>query len=288
MLIRDFYLNKNFVLSFEVFPPKNNNEIEPLYKTITELKELKPDFVSVTYGAGGGTKEKTVEITSKIKNEIKIEAMAHLTCVNTTKEQIELVLSQLKEKNIQNILALRGDPPLGEEKIYKGDFKYAYQLVEFIKKNDNWSIGVAGYPEGHPDSKNLEEDVNYLKLKIDSGADFVITQLFYDNTDFYKFLDLARKKGINKPIIPGIFPIFNFNTIKKITSLCKAKIPSNLYSKLEKNQDNIEETEKIGIEYAINQAQELINNGVNGLHFYTMNKSRQIKIIISQLSFKNV
>lgn len=281
MLIKDFYKKKDFVLSFEVFPPKNDNDMESLYKTIYELKELSPDYVSVTYGAGGGTRDKTVEIASKIKNEIKIESMAHLTCVNSSKNFIQTILEQLKSKNVYNILALRGDLPVGAVGDYVWDFKYAYQLVEFIRKNDDWSIAVAGYPEGHFDAKDLDQDIEHLKLKVDSGADFIITQLFFDNNDYYRFVDKALKKGIDKPIIPGIFPILNFNAIKKITSLCGAKIPKLLYEKLEKSMDDSLETEKIGIEYAINQVQDLIKNGVKGMHFYTMNRSKQIKEIVS-------
>ena len=168
-----------------------------------------------------------------------------------------------------------------------GGFEYAFELVRYIKNHNDWSIAVAGYPEGHPDTKNLKEDINYLKMKVDSGADVVITQIFFDNTNFYKFREIAAKKGINVPIIPGVFPILNFKTIQKITSLCGARIPDVLYKKLLNAQDAqypIEETEKIGIDYAIKQSEDLLNNGIQGLHFYTMNKSKQIKQIFSALT----
>jgi methylenetetrahydrofolate reductase (NADPH) len=286
-LLKDIYKRNCSALSFEVFPPKKEYEIETLYETIKDLKELNPDFISVTYGSGGGTKDKTVEICSKIKNEYNIETMAHLTCVNSSKSFVISVLEELKKNNIKNILALRGDPPKDSnpgDNIY-GDFKYASDLVRFIKTHGDWSIAVAGYPEGHQAAKSIEEDVDYLKLKVDCGADVIITQLFFDNNDFYRFRDLAVKKGIDKPIIPGIFPIFNFNTIKKITSLSNAKIPQDLFEKISMVQDSIEEVEKIGIEHAVSQADDLLKNGVPGLHFYSMNKSAQIKKIVRSINF---
>ena len=289
MYLRDMYKKNKIVISFEVFPPKKEYDISKLYDTILDLKSLDPNFVSVTYGAGGGTKAKTVEIASTIKNMINTEAVAHFTCVNSTKSEITDVLNQLKKNNIKNILALRGDPPAGQKNFTKmlGGFEYAFELVRYIKNHNDWSIAVAGYPEGHPDTKNLKEDINYLKMKVDSGADVVITQIFFDNTNFYKFREIAAKKGINVPIIPGVFPILNFKTIQKITSLCGARIPDVLYKKLLNAQDAqypIEETEKIGIDYAIKQSEDLLNNGIQCLHFYTMNKSKQIKQIFSALT----
>jgi len=285
MYLRDIYNNNKIVKSFEVFPPKKEYDVTKLYETIKDLKPVNPDFVSVTYGAGGTTRDRTVEIASYIKNNLNIEVVAHFTCVNTSKEQIITVLDDLKEKNIKNILALRGDPPQ-DQSFYNesfNDFKYAYKLVEFIKKYNDWSIAVAGYPEGHQESKSLEDDINYLKLKVDSGADLIITQLFFDNNDFYRFRDLAVKKGINVPIVPGIFPILNYNAITKITSLCGAKIPFKLNEKLDANKDFKDEIEKIGIEYAVNQINDLLKNNLPGIHFYTMNKSLQIKEIFNQL-----
>ena len=285
MLIRDILKGKKFLLSFEVFPPKKESDVENLYETIVELKELTPDFVSVTYGAGGSTRDKTVEIASHIKNNIGIEAMAHLTCVNSTKEDIKNVLKQLSDKNIENILALRGDPPAGEENFTKtiGGFGYASELVEFIKNNGDWSIGVAGYPEGHIQTPNLKEDIKNLKKKIDNGGDFILTQLYFDNKDFLEFRDLAHKNGINVPIIPRIFPILNYKAIKKISVLCGAKIPQDLLDRLDKNQENADAIENIGIEYAIKQSIELLKYDIPGIHFYTMNKSKQIKQIYNEI-----
>jgi methylenetetrahydrofolate reductase (NADPH) len=288
MKLNEIYRQNKLIKSFEIFPPKADYDILNLYNTIEDLKLLNPDFVSVTYGAGGGTRNKTVEIASYIKNKIGIETVAHLTCVNSSKDDIANVLISLKENNIKNILALRGDPPLGTTNITEslGGFKYAYQLIEFIKSQGDWSIAVAGYPEGHNESKSFEENIEYLKLKVDRGADLIISQLFFNNEDFYRFRDEAVKKGINIPIIPGIFPILNFNAIKKIASLCGAKIPHDLLNKLENSKDSAVETEKIGIEYATKQTADLIKNGVKGIHFYSMNKSRQIKLIFDNIFIK--
>lgn len=285
MYIRDIYKQKKTIISFEVFPPKQEYNIGKLYETIIDLKKLNPDFVSVTYGAGGGTRAKTLEIGSKIKNEIGIETVVHFTCVNTTKEDILNILNELNSYNIKNILALRGDTPLGQNNFTKtiGGFEYAYELVKFIKEHGDWSIAVAGYPHTHPDSKDIEEDIDYLKMKVDSGADLIVSQLFFDNKYFYKFRDLAVKKGINIPIVPGIFPILNFNGIEKAITLSNAVIPDDLYKRLEAVKDDPDATEKIGIENAVKQSEDLIKNGVPGLHFYTMNKSRQIVDIFNKL-----
>ena len=207
------------------------------------------------------------------------------TCVNSTENEISQTLKKLKQNNIKNILALRGDPPANQKNFTKkiNGFEYASDLIKFIKKNNNWSIAAAGYPEAHQDAKNLNEDIDYLKLKVDSGADIIITQMFFNNDYFYKFRDIAESKGITIPIIPGIFPILNFQAIKKITSLCGATLPKKLYKNLEQAQNNTEDTEKIGIEYAIEQSNNLLDNGIPGLHFYTMNKSSQIKQIIQEI-----
>ncbi len=287
MYIRDIFKTGKKIKSFEIFPPKQDFDVSKLFLTINELKELNPDFVSVTYGAGGGTRDKTVDIASKIKNQINIEAVAHFTCVNSSKDDIISVLNKLKMNNIQNILALRGDPPSGQKNFTEtiGGFKYAYQLVEFIKQLDNYSIIVAGYPTCHPDSSGLDEDIKYLKLKVDMGADLIITQLFFENETFYRFREMAYKRGIKVPIVPGIIPILNFNAIKKMISLSNARIPDTLYKKLEKVKDFPEEIEKIGIDFAITQSLDLFKNGVPGLHLYTMNKSREIKKIFEGIKY---
>ncbi|MBE9547483.1 MAG: methylenetetrahydrofolate reductase [NAD(P)H] [Proteobacteria bacterium] len=287
MKISDMLLKKKFVLSFEVFPPVKDGNIESLFSTIRELEELKPDFISVTYGAGGSTRDKSIEIASKVKNEFNKEVLAHLTCVQTTKDDILGILDEFKKKNIENILALRGDPPKGETEFVKteGGFGYANELVEFIKSNDGFSIGVAGYPEGHIEAPSLEADLINLKRKVDAGADFIITQLFFNNGDFYRFRDSTIKTGIRVPIIPGIFPILNYKQVYRIASLCGAKIPSRLEQKIYKLKEKPDEIEKYGIEYATIQAEDLIKNDVDGLHIYSMNKSYPAKQIVAELPY---
>jgi methylenetetrahydrofolate reductase (NADPH) len=286
MKISNILAQKAFVLSFEVFPPVREGNLESLYTTIEELKTLKPDFISVTYGAGGKTKETSVEIAAKVRNEFKMDVLAHLTCVQATKDDIEKILDEFKNEHIENILALRGDPPEGETHFVRteGGFGYAGDLVAFIKENNHFSIGVAGYPEGHPEAPSLEVDLKNLKRKIDAGADFIITQLFFNNDCFYKFRDRAQKMKIHAPIIPGIFPILNYKQIKKIITLSGVNIPSKLGDKLEKYKEKPEEIEKYGIEFATVQALDLIKNDIRGLHLYCMNRSNPVKQILKNLT----
>jgi methylenetetrahydrofolate reductase (NADPH) len=286
MKIKNLFSQKRLVLSFEVFPPKREGNLESLYITITELGELKPDFISVTYGAGGSTREKTIEISSRVKNEFKLEVLAHLTCVQSTRDDIARILDSLKNENVENILALRGDPPEGTERFIKteGGFGYANELVQFIKTRTDFSVGVAGYPEGHIEAPNLKVDMINLKRKVDAGADFILTQLFFNNDAFYNFRDLAMALRIDIPIIPGIFPILNYNQITRIASLAGVRIPARLVEKVERNKDKPEEVEKYGIEYAIIQVDNLVKDGITGLHLYCMNKSRPVKKILAELS----
>jgi len=286
MKIKDLLSQNKFILSFEVFPPKREGNLDSLYVTITELAELKPDFISVTYGAGGSTREKTIEISSRVKNGFKLEVLAHLTCVQSTKDDIAGILDSLKEEDVENILALRGDPPEGTERFIKteGGFGYANELVQFIKTRTDFSVGVAGYPEGHIDAPNLKVDMINLKRKVDAGADFILTQLFFNNDAFYNFRDHAMTLGIDVPILPGIFPILNYNQIIRIASLAGVRIPARLGEKVEKNKDKPQEVEKYGIEYAIIQVENLIKDGIAGLHLYCMNKSHPVKKILAELS----
>lgn len=275
------------LFSFEFFPPKDAEGMAALYRTIRDLKELKPSFVSVTYGAGGSTREKTLELVIRIKHEIGLEPMSHLTCVGSPGSLIREILEKIQDNGIENVLALRGDPPKGEAGFQrpKGGFGYAYELVREMKKNhDNFCIGVAGYPEKHPESPTMEDDIRYLKMKVDSGADFIVTQLFFNNNAFFEFLERAGKAGVNVPIIPGIMPITNFNQIKKFTEMCGAAMPGKLVEDLEKIKDNQEAVQKYGTEYAINQCRELLDNGVRGIHFYTLNKSRATMEIFKKIA----
>ncbi|MEA3470145.1 MAG: methylenetetrahydrofolate reductase [NAD(P)H] [Thermodesulfobacteriota bacterium] len=286
MKIKNLFIKNPFILSFEVFPPVRNGNLSGLFLTIKHLVNLNPDFISVTYGAGGNTQDMTLEISSRIKNNLGTEVLTHLTCVNAAKDYIAGVLDDLKKANIKNILALRGDPPRGEQSFVKtkGGFGYANELVEFIKTYGDFSIWVAGYPEGHIEAPDIETDIENLKLKVDAGADFIITQLFFNNDDFYRFRDKALDQGISVPIIPGIFPIFNFNQIAKIASLCGAAIPDRLYEKLHSVRDNIDEMEKYGIEYAIRQSENLLENDIPGIHFYSMNRSRHVTQVVRELN----
>ena len=286
MKIKDLLSQKKFILSFEIFPPKREGNLDSLYVTITELAELKPDFISVTYGAGGSTREKTIEISSRVKNGLKLEVLAHLTCVQSTRDDIARILDSLKNENVENVLALRGDPPEGTERFIKteGGFGYANELVQFIKTRTDFSVGVAGYPEGHIEAPNLKVDMINLKRKVDAGADFILTQLFFNNEAFYNFRDRALALRIDIPIIPGIFPILNYSQITRIASLAGVRIPARLVEKVEKNKDKPEEVEKYGIEYAIVQVDNLVKDGITGLHLYCMNKSRPVKRILAELS----
>lgn len=286
MKIRDILDHKKFCLSFEVFPPKRDGNLESLYTTIKELGEVKPDFISVTYGAGGSTREKTIEISSRVKNEFHMDVLAHLTCVQSTRNDIAAILDALIRENVENILALRGDPPEGTKKFLctEGGFGYANELVEFISARNDFSIGVAGYPEKHSEAPSLHVDMINLKRKVDAGADFIITQLFFNNDAFYHFRDRALALKINVPIIPGIFPILNYNQLTRIISLSGAQIPYKLGEKLEKNKDNPEEVEKYGIEHAIIQVDNLLKSETAGLHLYCMNKSLPVKKILGELS----
>ncbi len=272
--------------SFEFFPPKDEAGFRMLYETIERLKGLDPAFVSVTYGAGGSTRRKTVDLVVKIKREIGIEGMAHITCVGATREEIDTVLQEIREGGIDNILALRGDPPKGEKgfRPVPGGFRYASELVAFIRERYDFCIGVAGYPEGHRESPSLEKDIEYLKKKVDAGADFIITQLFFDNRLFFDFLDRAEKAGIGVPIIPGIMPIINFNQIKRFTEMCGATIPETLLLELEDLRDDPEAVEAYGVEYAIAQCEELLEARVPGIHFYTLNRSRATWKVVTELS----
>jgi methylenetetrahydrofolate reductase (NADPH) len=285
MLIRDLFGQKKRTLSFEVFPPVREGNLESLFKTVAELKELKPDFISVTYGAGGGTRDKTIEIASRVQNEFGSEALAHLTCVAATRDDIARIVEDMKKQNIENILALRGDPPKGEEKFVRpaGGFGFANELVSFIRELNGFCIGVAGYPEGHPEASSFDDDLKNLKKKVDAGADFIVTQLFFNNDDFYRFRDRALALKITVPIIPGIFPILNYKQVLRITELCGAKIPSALGEMLCWLKDKPEDVEKYGIEYAQRQAYDLIRNEVHGLHICTMNQSRAARKIVKEL-----
>jgi methylenetetrahydrofolate reductase (NADPH) len=263
-------------LSFEFFPPKTEAGFGSLFQTINELHPLKPSYVSVTYGAGGSTRQKTVGLVERIQGELAIRSMAHLTCVGHVADDLGDILDGLWQSGIRNVLALRGDPPSGQSQFIatEGGFANAHSLVEFARRRHDFCIGVAGYPEGHPQCLNKTRDLEHLKQKVDAGANFVITQLFFDNDDFYRFRDAARAMGIHAPIVAGLMPILNLGQIKRFISMCGAKIPHPLLTRLESLESDPQAFYDAGVEYAIEQCRNLLEHDVDGLHFYTLNKSK--------------
>jgi methylenetetrahydrofolate reductase (NADPH) len=280
------------VVSFEFFPTKTpEGERTLLEKTIPALGELKPDFCSVTYGAGGSTREKTLTIVDRIQRQQGLTAMAHMTCVNATREDTASVLQQAQALGITNILALRGDPPGGVGDFQKtdGGFEYSYELVRFIKDLGGFSIGVAGFPEGHiAQTHGKYADWQHLKHKIDQGADFVITQLFFSNRDYFQFRDYLTSQGVTVPLVPGIMPIQSAAQIKRIVTLCGADLPEPFVGELDKRGGDDDAVLQFGIEYATRQCEELLREGAPGLHFYTLNKARSTVQVVGNLNLANV
>ena len=290
-LVRDLYAAKRAagrpVISFEFFPPKTDEGDKTLFeKTIPALMELKPDFCSVTYGAGGTTRDKTLLIVDRIQKQHGLTAVAHLTCVNHTREQVRELLAQIRALGVKNILALRGDPPGGGEFVKTpGGFEYSNELVKFIREQNGFSIGVAGFPEGHIACKaGKHADWKHLEEKVAAGADFVITQLFFDNADYFEFRDhLVKKLGVNVPVIPGMISIVSATQIKKFTALCGSKIPPKLQVRLDALGTDDEAALKFGIEYCTEQCAELLRAGAPGLHFYTLNKAHSTVQVLKNL-----
>lgn len=277
---------QNPCFSFEFSPPKTEEGRESLLRTVDELAPLSPGFVSVTYGAGGSTRERTIELVSGIKKRTGIETVAHLTCVGHTRDELGAILDRLVEAGVENVLALRGDPPRGQTdfKPVPGGFRYASELVAFIRERKYpLCVGVAGYPEGHIENPSREKDLAFLKAKIDAGADFIITQLFLDNAFYFDFVERARKVGIAVPIVPGIMPFINFDQLQRMVRLCGSTIPMQLLLQLEKVKDNPEAVMQLGIAHATIQCAELLGRQVPGIHFYTLNRSPATRMIVSAL-----
>lgn len=285
MKIANLFKKKKPTISFEVFPPNEIYSLDEVYSVIDELAKLKPDFISVTYGAGGTTRGRTVEIASKIKNQNHIEALAHLTCLGAKTSEIDNILEELKKNNIENILALRGDYPKNSTDMKKGDFSHACELVKYLKKENHFSIGGAYYPEGHQDTNDLLDLFN-LKTKVDSGTDFLISQIFFDNEQFYEFRNKLKKLNINVPLVAGIMPVTNAKQIRKITSLCGCTIPDKLKKILDRYENNPQALKEAGIAYATEQIIDLITSDIDGIHLYTMNKVETAKKIME--SIKNI
>lgn len=283
MKIASMFQPDKVVFSLEIFPPKKTSGIETIYSTLDELSGISPDSISVTYGAGGNVADSsTVDLAGLIKNEHNIESVAHLTCVNSTKEDVKIILSQLREQNVENILALRGDRRPDVEP--KKEFLYAADLISFIREHGDFGIAAACYPEVHSEAKNAAEDILYLRDKVDAGVDYLITQLFLDNAPFYSFMERAAIAGIKVPVEVGIMPITSKTQIEKTVSMCGASVPPKFAKMVQRYGDNPEAMRDAGIAYAVDQIVDLIANGVDGIHLYTMNNAYVAKRIYESIA----
>ncbi len=284
MKIKELIARQGKSTSFEFFPPKSKENEDKLFEAIGELESLKPAFVSVTYGAGGSTQENTRHIVKRIKEETLLIPMPHLTCIGQSQEELKTILSDYMSLGIENVLALRGDPPQGTTTVTpKNGLCYAKDLVQIATSFNAFSIGVAVYPEGHVESPSFEMDMVYTKQKIDAGADFAITQMFFENRFFYQFMERAERVGIHIPIIPGIMPITDIEKIKRFSQMCGATLPAHLVDRMEK-ATSPEEARKLGIDFTTRQCEDLWRNGVRYFHFYTLNRSQVVTEILRNLA----
>lgn len=292
MKITEIFKKNKRTYSFEFFPPKDYLTAVKFGINAGQLMKLDPSFVSITYGAGGSTQENTFSLVDLFHNNLGFVSMAHYTCVNATKEKIAYDMRVLQDMGIENVMLLRGDPPKGEKSFPKNPdgFNYGCDLVRFVNENYDFCIGAGAYPEKHIEAKSTEEDLINLRMKVDAGADFLITQMFFDNRYYWEFLNKARQKGINCRIIPGIIPMTNYKNISKFAKGIGATVPEKIQKRMEPHQDNPKEIYKIGLDVAIEQATDLLENGAPGLHFYTLNKSRAAIDLYDSLSaeFKEV
>jgi methylenetetrahydrofolate reductase (NADPH) len=273
------------VFSFEFFPPKTPEGESNLRTALDDLKDDAPAFVSVTYGAGGTTREKTVEVVKSIKQDYGIEAMAHFSLVGQSVDRLRRQLEEIAEAGIENVLALRGDAPQGETEwvAHPEGLEYSVELIEMIKAEYDFCVGAACFPEVHPDATSPDEDLKYLKRKVDAGASFLITQLFFDNLDYFNFVEEARNVGIDVPIIPGIWPVTNYTQIKRIADLCRSRFPDRFESELQERKEDLDAVADLGVAYATLQCIELLAKGAPGIHFYTLNRSPATRAILAAL-----
>lgn len=284
--VSDIFKDKKRTYTFEFFPPKTPAGLVKLYETIAELNKLGPDFVSVTYGAGGSTRGATLEICAEIQKRFGLTTMHHFTCVGHSQAELRSILDQMKKNNIRNVLALRGDPPQGVEKGESSpdELEYCYQLCDLIKSyGDFFSIGVAGFPEGHINCPDKETDSKYLKIKIEHDGEFVITQLFFDNSIYFEYLERLKKVGVNVRVLPGILPITSYQGLLKFCNICGTTIPQKIHDIFKPLDGNDEATYKAGVDFAVAQCQELLNGGAPGIHFFTLNKVNPTKDIWERL-----
>ena len=285
MKIKERYQNKKPLISFEVFPPKKEDEFDAAYSTLDELRVLNPDFISVTYGAGGSRSKKTIEIASYIQNQLKIEALAHITCVGFKSNDLMDIYEDLKKANVTHVLALRGDRPMAmtDEQFMSREFFYASDMISFLKENTKLNVAGACYPEKHYEAPDFKTDLIHLKEKADLGLDFLVSQLFFDNNCFYRFMEAKDKLGIHKPISAGIMPITSAKMLGNTVALSGSSVPKELSDLIAVYGENPEDMRKAGIDYAIRQCQDLKKNGVDGLHIYTMNKSKTAAQIVGAI-----
>ena len=271
--------------SFEFFPPKNDEGVRLLFEAIARLRPVEPAFVSITYGAGGSTRARTVELAKRIQNELGLDVMAHVTCVGASIDDLRRLFEELAESNIQNIMALRGDPPKGEDAFVAttGGYAHASELIAMLAQDYSFCIGAACYPETHPEAFNAETDLKYLLDKVQAGANFLTTQLFFDNERYFGFVARAREIGINVPILPGIMPITDYRQIQRFTEMCGSEIPARLRGELERRSDEPEAVLDLGVAYATLQCADLLARGAPGVHFYTLNRSPATRAVCSAL-----
>jgi len=285
MRILDLFQDNRPIFSFEFFPPKTADGLANLFNTLYELAPLRPSFVSVTYGAGGSTRDLTLELVGRIKTEVNLEAMAHLTCVGHTADELTLILDQIAASGVENVLALRGDPPKGSSRFEKteGGFGYASELIAFIRERYPFCLGAACYPEGHVECPDHDVDLNNLRRKVDAGADFLISQLFFEADTFFRFRDRAVQAGIQSPMIPGIMPVTNVAQLERFTSLCGASIPPALASRLAEIREDEAAVVEAGIDWSTDQCARLLEGGAPGVHFYTLNRSHSTRHVHERL-----
>jgi methylenetetrahydrofolate reductase (NADPH) len=276
------------VFSFEFFPPKTDDGVRSLWETVEALRPLAPSFVSVTYGAGGSTRQRTLELVKRLKRESEVETMAHVTCVGSSRDEVASVLDEVAEAGVQNVLALRGDPPRGETKFvpHPDGFAHASDLVAFVRAQpQRWRfcVGAAAYPEGHPETRDLALDLEHLKAKVDAGADFLVTQLFFENAHYLRFAERARAAGVSVPIVPGIMPFTNVDQVERFTAMCGAAIPPALRAAMEVRRADADAARDLGVAYATLQCADLLKRGAPGIHFYTLNRSTSTRAILAAL-----
>lgn len=276
------------IFSFEFFPPRTDDGVRGLFETVEALRPLGPAYVSVTYGAGGSTRAKTIDLVKRLKRDAEVEAMAHVTCVGAARDEIAAVLDEVAEAGIQNVLALRGDPPRGQSAFvpHPDGFTHASELVAFIRSRpDRWRfcVGAAAYPEGHVETPDLAQDLRHLKLKVEAGTDFLVTQLFFENGHYFRFVERARAAGVDVPVVPGIMPFTNVEQVERFTAMCGAAIPPPLRAAMEVRRADPDGARELGVAYATLQCADLLRRGAPGIHFYTLNRSPSTRAIVAAL-----